>query len=448
MVDPCSDGTRARLGGVLAPLSAICAAILAWAGVVGVAHAERDAERLFDRLPKGTQTRPAAPLIRTPALLWYADYREVLVGHAEGPEGFLSRALDLHATLASTRCVGKEETRLVPPQAHPRNRCDGVRGDITLRCSDGRAIRLESRREEHCGAALGRGQDSEGNAVDALLGGSPERVRAVLEGALVEAVGKAELPAAGAAPGAPGRRGVSTGSAFFVTGSGDLLTNYHVVAGAKRVIAHLADGEALEAERVADDPESDLALLRISAIGDPLPLRRDATLREGETVFTVGYPALPHRWDAVLGRGEAQARFGAVYDATVSANAPGVALDLAVRPGHSGGPLLNAQGEVVGVVTSIRESHLSVGGDRRTGAPRSYAVSADRAEPLLRRALGADRVVWRVGDSAPLRSDNAGSGPHAQDRAAPRPGAATRRSRDLDARAEAAEASVVWLVAQ
>ena len=149
------------------------------------------------------------------------------------------------------------------------------------------------------------------------------------------------------APESPLQKGHGTG--FLISDDGYILTNSHVIARAERVEVRLEDGRKFKATIIGDDPQSDVAVLKIEGKGLPfIPLGNSNTLNVGEWVIAIGNPfGLSHTLTVGVVSAKGRSDIGiANYENFIQT-------DAAINPGNSGGPLLNIKGEAVGVNTAI-----------------------------------------------------------------------------------------------
>jgi len=145
-----------------------------------------------------------------------------------------------------------------------------------------------------------------------------------------------------------------TGSGFVYDTQGHVVTNNHVVEGAREIEVVLADGTVLPAEVVGTDAYYDLAVLRVDPAqvrAAPLPLGSADSLRVGQRVLAIGNP---FGLDRTLTTGVISALDRTIESESGSVIGNAIQTDAAINPGNSGGPLLNSRGEVIGVNTAIQ----------------------------------------------------------------------------------------------
>jgi putative serine protease PepD len=187
---------------------------------------------------------------------------------------------------------------------------------------------------------------------------------------------KTTTKASGFGPPGLDQSGSAQGTGFEVDTSGDIVTNYHVISGATSIRVALDDGTTYSAKVVAKDASNDLALLRITAPSDklhPLSLADSSSVNVGDAVLAIGDP---------YGLTDtATAGIVSALDRTI--NAPNgakitdaIQTDAALNSGNSGGPLLNASGQVIGVNSQIESQS---GGNVGIG----FAVPSNTVKTLL-----------------------------------------------------------------
>lgn len=193
----------------------------------------------------------------------------------------------------------------------------------------------------------------------------------------------------GLQPEADPQPSMGAGSGFFIDGDGHILTNHHVVRGAMNVNVVLLDGREFTAEVIGGDPNSDVAVIKVDAAGEDLPvsvLGDSDQLRVGDWVLALGNP-MGLTFTATAGIVSAKGRNIGIIESTTGENTAlesFIQTDAAINPGNSGGPLVDLHGRVVGINTAIQ----SVTG-YNTGA--GFAIPID-----LARKFASDIISYGV----------------------------------------------------
>jgi len=149
----------------------------------------------------------------------------------------------------------------------------------------------------------------------------------------------------------------SLGSGFIIDRNGYIVTNNHVIEGADQVEVKLVNGEELEATIVGRDPKTDLALIKITGSDDLMPLEMGDSdaVRVGSWVVAIGSPfGLEQTVTAGIVSAKGRIIGSGPYDDFIQT-------DASINPGNSGGPLINMQGEVVGINTAIIATGQGIG---------------------------------------------------------------------------------------
>ena len=190
----------------------------------------------------------------------------------------------------------------------------------------------------------------------------------------------------------------SLGSGVIVDSAGQVVTNHHVIADAAAIRVQLADGREADAKIIGRDPDTDLALLRITLRDLPaIELGRSSTLRAGDIVLAIGNPlglsaTVTQGIVSATGRGQLGV---AVFENFIQTDAP-------INVGNSGGALINTRGELVGINTAIIARNLGVEGI-------GFAIPVDLVRGVVGELVARGRVVrgWVGFDVANIDDANA-----------------------------------------
>ncbi len=175
------------------------------------------------------------------------------------------------------------------------------------------------------------------------------------------------------------RKERSLGSGFIIDAEGHIITNNHVVEGADEVIVRLSDEREFQAEVLGRDPKTDLALVKIKS-SENLPyleLGDSADLRIGDWVVAIGNPfGLEHTVTAGILSARGRSIGAGPYDDFLQT-------DASINPGNSGGPLLNLNGDVVGINTAIVAGGQGIG----------FAIPVNMAKGIVNQLKDKGKVV-------------------------------------------------------
>jgi S1-C subfamily serine protease len=175
------------------------------------------------------------------------------------------------------------------------------------------------------------------------------------------------------------------GSGVIYDASGLILSNAHVLQGAQSITVALADGRHFAASVVGADTGFDVAVLRIHGSNLPTaPLGDSAELQVGDEVVSIGNP---YGFDHTLTTGVVSALNRAVSEGEGSYNQPMIQTDAAINPGNSGGPLLDINGQVIGITTLVASPQ---------GVPAfglGFAVPVDTAKRVADQLVSSGKVT-------------------------------------------------------
>lgn len=195
---------------------------------------------------------------------------------------------------------------------------------------------------------------------------------------------------------------IGQGSGFVYDNLGHIVTNAHVIHGSNQIEVTFWDGTIELAELVGEDLHSDLAVVKVDKLPEgviPLPLGNMENLAVGQTVVAIGNP---FGLEGTLTKGVISA-LGRSIPALTSFSIPqAIQTDAAINPGNSGGPLLNLQGEVIGV-----NAQIETGGTSRTNSGVGFAIPVSIIRIVVPDLIEKGKHEWawlgvRGGSLSPL----------------------------------------------
>jgi 2-alkenal reductase len=193
--------------------------------------------------------------------------------------------------------------------------------------------------------------------------------------------------------------GQGAGSGFVWDSAGHVVTNFHVVEGARRVFVQLDAGEPIEARPVGFAPEYDLAVVKLARVPKnlrPIPVGTSRDLKIGQSVYAIGNPFGLQR---TLTQGIVSALERELPTIEGYREVAGVIqTDAAINPGNSGGPLLDSAGRLIGVNTAIRSASGSSAGV-------GFAIPVDLVNRIVPALIARGRAPLPGIGIVPVRPD-------------------------------------------
>lgn len=287
--------------------------------------------------------------------------------------------IDVVAEKSGVRGSGQSWVTYVPPFSMG----GGQRGRADLAFADGRMVRADWTTITLT-SGYGQGRDQFGNTFHFTYGMSEEEATTYVKALRVEKSDLPDLPPPYRPKETRKEKGYATGTGFFVSKDGHLITNFHVIEDSSDITVVSADGQSHKAVVMKKDPANDVALLKIEKQSQPLNIA--GKLEKGEAVMTIGFPMIQ-----IQGQ-ESKVTFGNVNALSgIQGDIRFAQIDVPIQPGNSGGPLLNETGEVVGVVTATLNAIVTLRAQGSLPQNVNYAVKSDYVLPLLKDIIPAEK---------------------------------------------------------
>lgn len=307
----------------------------------------------------------------------FNNFNEVFIGDIDHNLLAGRGAIEAVGQRSGIRCTGVSYVTYVPLHSALGLGCSGQRGKAPMNCTDGRKLDVDWVATS-CTTGEGRGVSSDGAQFTFAFGFDDDDAYERLDELEKINSGKKALPVY--RPGEVRKeKGFATGTGFAISNSGHIITNYHVIDGANSIKAiNTFTKKEYAASILKKDPINDVALVKINEKTIGLPLNDSKNVKKGHDVLTLGYPLI-----SIQGQ-EQKATFGRINSLSgIKDDVRMFQVDIPIQPGNSGGPMIDEQGQVIGVITATLNQIVTL---RETGnLPQNvnFAIKSDYILPLL-----------------------------------------------------------------
>ena len=308
----------------------------------------------------------------------YEEFNEVFIGSVNSDLMTGTAVIEVETVPSKMKCAGSSKIVFIPASNYfIPGYCKGQKGVATLQCS--LTGRVDATFTAHsCTRGSGTGYDKKGRRFAFTFGMKEPEAEIEIAKLMGEVKRKPKLPIYEPEK-VRKKKGYSTGTGFFISKSGYMITNHHVINNAKRVTVSIENKE-LEAKVISQDKVNDIAIIKIDTDANfrPIPIIASKNTDVGEEIFTLGYPLVD-----IQGK-EMKATFGRINSMSgLSDDIRLMQIDVPIQPGNSGGPLINSKGEVIGIVTSTLDQLVTL--FKKGALPQNvnFAVKSDYVFPIL-----------------------------------------------------------------
>jgi S1-C subfamily serine protease len=302
----------------------------------------------------------------------FDNHREIFRGQVHHNSLNGTALIDVTAERSGVKGSGNSYVTYIPPFSMG----EGQMGRAKLKFDDGRIVFAEWT-SLSLTTGYGHGKDQFGNTFKFTFGMTEAEAEAYVDSLKSSKAGLPELPPPYRPKETRKEKGYATGTGFFISKEGHLITNFHVIEDSQDISITLQSGQTLPAKVIKSDPANDVALLKVELASTPLKLSDKS--EKGDQVLTIGFPLI-----STQGK-ESKVTFGNINALSgVQGDVRFLQIDVPIQPGNSGGPLINEDGDVIGIVTATLNAINEL---KRSGAlPQNvnYAVKSDYVLPLIK----------------------------------------------------------------
>lgn len=308
----------------------------------------------------------------------YEEFNEVFIGTVNSDLMTGTAVIEVETVPSKMKCNGNSRITFIPASNYfLPGYCGGQKGVATLMCSlTGRVDATFTAKS--CTKGYGTGYDKEGRLFAFTFGFKEEEAKIEIDRLMAEVKNKPELPIYEPEK-VRKEKGFSTGTGFFISQEGHMITNYHVIKNSNKITVSV-EGDEIPAEVITQDKVNDIAIIKVENVKNisSLPIIKAKNSDVGEEVFTLGYPLID-----VQGK-ELKATFGRINALSgLEDDVRLMQIDVPIQPGNSGGPLINSKGEVIGIVTATLDSIVTLYKKGVLPQNVNFAVKSDYIFPVI-----------------------------------------------------------------
>lgn len=226
--------------------------------------------------------------VRYPVVGSFNDYNEVFYGAVDSDLLAGTSYIHVEGEISKMKCTGGSRVTYIPPISYIIPVCKGQRGIAEIKCTDGRIVHADWEATS-CTSGIGSGYDQKGNKLTFAFGQSESEAKSFVDNELKQTSKRPDLPPIYKPKEFRKDKGYSTGTGFFISDNGYLITNYHVVEDSNEMTIIMKNGETKVAKYIKGDRANDVVLLKVEWKGIPLKLNDNSNRACSILLFSYNY---------------------------------------------------------------------------------------------------------------------------------------------------------------